>query len=688
MENDSAAVATTTTKKTTTTWSTWEELLLAFAVKRHGLKNWESVAMELQSRISLPVLLTAQICKDKYHDLRRRFMNSYNNNSYDEKTNDSFDEGVELDVDGNGDVTIPWIEELRQLRVAELKKEVQRYDLSIQSLQLKVKTMEEERERSLKEKSLDDGKRPDLEDVKEERSQNDKNSGADVKPEDSTGKAVSSEESDRENRSFNESNSTENRETGAKNEPEPVEIGEDKPVQEVKPVSEADSYNDSSSDRQEKKVRRDSGDLRDTVSESKEETKENSDVQSTATLTKRKRQCSGGDGGRNGGDAAEMASPAVGIKGEVTAKSEPLIEFLDIIRSHKRGSMFKRRLDSQKADKYKSIIRQHMDLETVQARIDDGSYCSCPAKFYLDLLLVFNNAIVYFPKSSSESTAANELRSIVIEELRKTRTQSKDQSPGPRLAPLKIQLKPELEISDSLLAKHKSTVPIVVCRKRSSISAKAAGSGNNKPEKHGDSKPPLNPKPPIKSSSNEEESSIKLGMKEKPVTGARSMRRSSKGRSNNNASPSNNNNNQNTNPKQTNSGGDKKEDAKPEKKKEESKKRGAAADFLKRIKKTSPTKGTLIEALKNDPTEDVVSVKVSNKKEQQKKKVDERREVPVRRSGGGGGSAIKEEGSPSKRSVGRPPKRGGREVVVQEKRGRENSEKDDSSKRPKKRSRR
>ncbi|KAL3348560.1 hypothetical protein AABB24_021965 [Solanum stoloniferum] len=674
MEKDSAA-ATTTTKKTI--WSTWEELLLAFAVKRHGLKDWESVAMELQNRISLPDLLTAQICKEKYRDLRRRFMNSYNN-CYDEKI-------IEQDVDGNGDVTIPWIEELRQLRVAELQQEVQRYDLSIQSLELKVKKLEEEREQSLKEQSLGDGQKPDLEDVKEERSQNDKNCGADVKPEDSTGKPVSSEESDRENRSFNESNSTENRETGVKNEPEPVEIGEDKPVQEAKPVSEEDSYNDSSSDRQEeKKARRDSGDLRDTVSGSKEETKENSDVQSTATLTKRKRQ-RGGDGGRSGGDAAEMGSPAVGIKGEGAAKSEPLIEFLDIIRSHKRGSVFKRRLDSQKTDKYKSMIRQHMDLETVQARIDDGSYCSCPSKFYLDLLLIFNNAIVYFAKSSSESTAANELRGIVMEELKKTRTQLKD------LSPLKIQPKPELERSDSLLAKHKSTVPIVVCRKRSSISAKAAASsGNNKPEKPADSKPPLNPKPPaIKSSSNEEESSIKLGVKEKPVTGVRSMRRSSKGRSTNTNNASQSNSNQNTNAKQSNSSGDKKEEAKPEKKKEESKKRGAAADFLKRIKKNSPTKGTLVEALKNNPPEDVV-VK-GNKRDQQKKKVDERREAPVRRSGGGGGSgASKEEGSPSKRSVGRPPKRGagGREVVVQEKRGRESSEKDDSTKRPKKRSRR
>ncbi|KAJ8573532.1 hypothetical protein K7X08_010043 [Anisodus acutangulus] len=643
MENEPA--------KKKTSWSTWEELLLAFAVKRHGLKDWESVAMELQTRSTLPAQLTPQICKYKYRDLRRRFTNNYNNNGYGETINEEED-----DVDGDGQVTIPWIEELRQLRVAELKQEVQRYDLSIQSLQLKVKKMEEERENS-----LNDGEKPDLEDMKEERSKNDKNRGADDKPAESTGKAVSSEET----RSFNESNSTENRETGLKNEPEPVEI---EPVQEVKPVSEEEevSYNDSSSDRQEEKK----------ASESKQETKENSDVQSTATLTKRKRQRGGGDGGRSGGDAVEMG---VGIKGEGVVKSEPLIEFLGIIRSNKRGSVFKRRLDSQKTDKYKNMIRRHMDLETVQGRIDDGSYCSCTRKFYLDLLLIFNNAIVYFPKSSPESIAANELRGIVMEELKKTRTQSKHPSPGP----LRIQPKPELERSDSLLAKHKSTVPLVVCRKRSSISAKAAGSGNNKPEKQADNKPPLNPKPPIKSSSYEEESSIKLGMKEKPVTGVRSMRRSSKGRPNNSASPSNNN--QNTNTKQTNSNADKKEEAKPEKKKEEGKKRGAAADFLKRIKKNSPTKGTLVKALKNNPTEDVVK---GNKREQQKTKVDERKEAPVRQNGNDDGGGGKEEGSPSKRSVGRPPKRGGRKVVGQEKRVRENSEKDDSSKRPKKRSRR
>nr|GLL40860.1 nucleolar and coiled-body phosphoprotein 1-like [Ipomoea trifida] len=110
------------TQKKKTTWSTWDELLLAFSVKRHGLKDWDSVAMELRNWSSLPALLTtAQICKEKYRDLKRRFTNS-----------DTIVEEDEGGGGGGGDVVIPWLEDLRQLRVAELKQEVHHRDLSIQ----------------------------------------------------------------------------------------------------------------------------------------------------------------------------------------------------------------------------------------------------------------------------------------------------------------------------------------------------------------------------------------------------------------------------------------------------------------------------------------------------------------------------------------------------------------------------
>lgn len=103
------------------TWGTWEELLLACAVKRHGLKDWDSVSMEVQTRSSLPhPLTTAHNCRRKYHDLRRRFSNS----------NDDVSE-EEPNAPSEIDDSIPWVDELRKLRVAELKQEVQRYDVSI-----------------------------------------------------------------------------------------------------------------------------------------------------------------------------------------------------------------------------------------------------------------------------------------------------------------------------------------------------------------------------------------------------------------------------------------------------------------------------------------------------------------------------------------------------------------------------
>lgn len=99
-------------------WGTWEELLLACAVKRHGFRDWDSVATEVRSRTSnAAVFVSANICKQKYRDLKLRFQES--------QTDAAAEEEERI---GNN---IPWLEQLRSLRVAELRREVQRYDVSI-----------------------------------------------------------------------------------------------------------------------------------------------------------------------------------------------------------------------------------------------------------------------------------------------------------------------------------------------------------------------------------------------------------------------------------------------------------------------------------------------------------------------------------------------------------------------------
>lgn len=106
-------------------WGTWEELLLACAVNRHGSRSWDSVAKEVQARSPFAHLFTPQSCRQRYRDLQRRFAAGIDGGD---------DDGYDSAATGGDDsaaAEVPWLEELRKLRVAELRREVERYDLSI-----------------------------------------------------------------------------------------------------------------------------------------------------------------------------------------------------------------------------------------------------------------------------------------------------------------------------------------------------------------------------------------------------------------------------------------------------------------------------------------------------------------------------------------------------------------------------
>lgn len=241
---------------------------------------------------------------------------------------------------------------------------------------MKVKRLEDERERSSKPDGGHDEK-PDLEIItKVDRSENHDKERAD-EPEINflervAVKSVSDEESDRDNQSVNESNST-----GPKREiqnsglekpdkapPEPDKSGSKKPdpvSSQSKPAGGEDSCNESSDSiakglglepeakqRNKKTEERDSSELRDSVSGSKrlveeEGTKESSDVQSSASLTRRgRRKCGGG-----AGEEPEAETASAAAKKQISEKSQPLVGVMELIRSHVRGSLFERRLESQ-----------------------------------------------------------------------------------------------------------------------------------------------------------------------------------------------------------------------------------------------------------------------------------------------------------------------------------------------------
>ncbi|CAL0326290.1 unnamed protein product [Lupinus luteus] len=705
-------------------WGTWEELLLACAVNRHGFKDWNTVAMEVQSRTTL--LATAHHCEQKFHDLNRRFADQCN------------DDVCRNDADaGDGADHVPWVDELRKQRVDELRREVQHYDVSILSLQLKVKRLEEEREKEITRK---EDEKPDLDVSVKTLPENEKTGEEQDEPVpvSSEPEPVSSEpdihrldesttntdkvlpttadESDRENQSVNESNSTGSRfecekskdgdvimlENGPDSGPDPVLDGLTEPVQterKEKPVGE--ESNNGSCDTVAKvltcesvppseergKVEEDdnSSELRDSVAHSGG-TRESSEVQSSASLTRkrnmrRRKEVYGGDG-----------------SGEVTAvvRSESLVGLLELIRRHEHSSLFERRLDSQESDEYKNTVRRHMDLKTIQLRLQNGNYSSRTSEFFSDLLLIFSNAIVFFPKDSHESQVAQQLRHLVSAELKNQCpslsdpiTQKTDsQSPN---AP---QAKPE-----SLLSQQKVVAPIVVCRKRSSMSAKPSSASfvqkDDQSIINDKEKPSSATKPPLKTSSDtdEEEEEEPPKAKEKPVTGARSLRRSNK-----NLNSSNSGNKKlttNTTSKPGSSANKPAETPKPEKSKAEAstEKRNAAADFLKRIKRNAPAEG-LKSGGGSSSSSRGGGGGVSGKEQKKivnKGKVDKGKEKTTRNNNNVGGSGDKrnknnENSSNSKRSVGRPPKKATETNAGSAKRGRDNSASASKDKRPNKRS--
>ncbi|CAL9236896.1 unnamed protein product [Arabidopsis halleri] len=514
-------------------WGTWEELLLACAVKRHGFGDWDSVATEVRSRSSLSHLLaSANDCRHKYRDLKRRFQ---------EQAKADAAATVEEEEERVGN-NIPWLEQLRNLRVAELRREVERYDCSILSLQLKVKKLEEEREVG--------EEKPDLEDERKEERSEDEGSESEHR-----GKAVVSaaEESDRENRSMNESNSTE---TAGEDE----RVGGDEPNQ----TRDDDSGNDNNN-RDPDPVYKDAAAAEEgSVSRGSEASHSDElDESGTETKWKRKRRKQGGSG-----DIRSAES-----------KSQPLIGLLDLIRSHPRGSLFERRLRSQEAKDYKTMIKQHLDIETIQRKLKQGSYDSSRITFYRDLQLLFTNAIVFFPLSSSESMAAHELRAVVSQEIRKETGKS-----GPRLINREASGmrsgKADAETSDSSLSRQKSSATLVVCKKRGSVSAKASPSSSS-----------FSQKEETKEETLSEE-------KDNTVTGVRSSRRANKVVAGaavvaNNTKTGKGKNKQKQTESKTNlsnHNSSKQDKGKTEKKTVSSDKKKSMADFLKRLKKNSPQK--------------------------------------------------------------------------------------------------
>lgn len=284
------------------------------------------------------------------------------------------------------------------------------------------------------------------------------------------------------------------------------------------------------------------------------------------------------------------------------------------------------------------MVKQHLDIETIQRKLKQGSYDSSSLTFYRDLQLLFTNAITFFPSSSSESMAARELRAIVSEEMRKESGKS-----SPRLLKASGAMTSGIKADAAETSEQKSSAPLVVCKRRRFASAKAKASS------------------PSSSSFSQKEETKEEAVSEEIEDVETGGGRGSKRTANNTKTGKGKNKE-----KQTEAKTKKKVVASSDKKK-------SVADFLKRIKKSSPQK------------ED----KDQNKSKKESKP--KPRELRSNNVGKGRKKAeVENTTTPAKRAPGRPPQKKTVEATATAsgKRGRESGSTGKDNKQPKKRSRR
>ncbi|KAJ8770862.1 hypothetical protein K2173_021777 [Erythroxylum novogranatense] len=470
-----------------------------------------------------------------------------------------------------------------------------------------------------------------------------------------------------DDRSFNESNST-----SQQQKPEatrPKEENDTATLEAVtKPEPEPDSvsprsdpywsHRDDDNDENEEMTMRpgqaggvgDSNELGESVGESKREEKDkNSDVQSSASLTlkkkKRGRRTKSGGGVAVGSSSEEEPEVSPSTKRASAIKCEPLIKIIEIIRSHRLGSAFERRLRSQESERYKNLVRQHIDLQTVQHRLDKGVYSNAIHTFFRDLLLLFNNSIFFFRKNSPEHLAAVELRSLVLKQKAEK---------FPNLKPHKAVVRVETEPRTTQFAKP----ALVPCATRNNIRSQPESAVKKKEKKEKVVEETLKPKEKKIEAALvkvEENGSIK-----KKRTKERSRSGSSSGCRNLRAS-----NKGNGEEMQHRYGGNELSshdnfDMKVDKKSGYRRKRQGAASFLKRMKQNSSelTEKESDSSSSSSPSSEEEEERKDegkgkeDKKKKRKKETDLVRKAVTRSSRGRGTREV----GKSKR-IGRPPKR-------------------------------
>ncbi|CAK7350672.1 unnamed protein product [Dovyalis caffra] len=356
-------------------WGTWEELLLGGAVIRHGTRNWNLVASELRARtVNCPYTFTPEICKAKYEDLQQRYS------------------GCKA-----------WFEELRKQRMMELRRALEQSEGSIGSLESKLEILKAERREdchvsydSSQTESPVPFQRCGVESSSRETSKDGLSAGSFTQdtitnwaPECRIPTSVPAAE--------------------VEIKPEVLMSPEEKKGLSIWKLSDSIFAGQISG----LKRRRGKRKRKDCNKDVKEGSVGESEFLGSAEVLSATR-CKDNSTSTSG-QIARCSSIGDRSKGSSKDVVDVRVIF-DSIAENKCASVFCRRLDSQKRGRYKKMILQHVDIDTIRSRIASGSITTAKEVFR-DLLLLSNNALVFYSKTTREYKSALLLRDIVTKSL-------------------------------------------------------------------------------------------------------------------------------------------------------------------------------------------------------------------------------------------------------------------------------
>ncbi|XP_004505000.1 uncharacterized protein [Cicer arietinum] len=354
------------------TWGTWEELLLGGAVLRHGTRNWTVVAAELRARTLSPYAITPEVCKAKYEDLQHRYSGA-------------------------------WFEELKKKRVAELKRALEQSEDSIGSLESMLESLKADKNEKRDDCRVDnDSVGLELQ-VPLQKSERVESSTKEMSKDGlSAGSFTHQSQTNWSHECHIPAMSSEDMEI----KPEGSGSIEHEKVLNVDKLTHTlyETQGGSFKKRRGKRKRKDCG------RKINEASVRESDFSFDASWFKESSTSNCGEVVKSSGITEENTK----LKKD---EMKDMMEILDSVLEIKGAFAFCRKHDSQKRARYRMLIRRHMDFDAIRSRISNQTINSV-MELFRDMLLLANNALVFYSKNTRQYKYALLLRDIVTQKLR------------------------------------------------------------------------------------------------------------------------------------------------------------------------------------------------------------------------------------------------------------------------------